>query len=252
MGRPPSDPPPDYTLADAIHAAEQIHRLRLKGLDRDLDFFPAPVQNDDDIDQVLLYCARHQHVAIGVLRAELLHRAVLATYVRQRDAAVHDRHDLAILETGEYTHTPSRVYGKAMGLPTRPAVSNRRKRLRDKYRNPYESEPATRRDRERTDRVDTWLRANSSELLAVAEELADYRDSLLDLVDQSRRAELADAIDEAGKTLSSRPTKSLAGAVAYAAYFLDPDTTSAHRELRELITRAHHLRRGFDAARTRA
>ncbi|MFC7344871.1 hypothetical protein [Saccharopolyspora griseoalba] len=248
MGRRPSEPPPSYTLTAALHAAEQIHRLRTTAGDPDLDFFPSPVQDDTDIDHTLHYTETHRRVPASTLAAELPHRAVLATYVRQRDTAAHDRHDLAILETGETTHTPARAYGRLMGLPTRTAVSMRRRRLRDRLRAPYgPDEGHTTRDG--TDQVTTWLRTRHTDLVAVAEQLVDHRATLLALLAEPQRDDLADAIDEAGKTLSSRPSRALAGAVSYAAFCLQ-HANPHDPVLRDLLNRAQHLRREFDAART--
>lgn len=252
MGRTPSDPPPTYTLGDAIIAAECIYRLRSEGYDHDLGFFPWPVQDDDDVDQVIRYCESHRHVSIDVLSAELHYRAVLATYKRQRDNAANDRHDLAILEAGEDTHTPGRVYGKAMGLPTRSSRTMRRDRLRRRLRpERFDAGPAPkpRNAGRRSDPVEVWLRAHGDEVLSVAEQLVDYREAVLSQVeDPQRRDHLAEAIDEAGRNFTRRPGRTLAAAVAFAAFHLDPARYD-DPVIRDLIAQAHRLRDGFNTTR---
>ena len=238
MSRPPDQPAPRYTLADAAREAAAIRALRMEALDPDLDAtFPAEVVDDADIDAVIEYTHTRRRVSPLVRAAELKHRSALLEYQRQRMTARHERRLLAMLETGHQLGVHPVVYGEPMGLRSRQAVYDRRIRLT--RRRPS----ASLADVGDESRAQQWLDEHTAELRALADLLIDNRDMLLQLVDDGTpRTELARHIDEAGRLMNSRrPSLAFCGAVAYAVNCLRP---AAARPAEDPIVR-EQLARGM-------
>ncbi|GGQ85899.1 hypothetical protein [Couchioplanes azureus] len=208
-----------YSIQDAARAAACIRQLRQEAGDPDLDAsFPVVVADDLDVDAVVDYTESHRRVGPSVRAAELEYRAVLVEYQRQRDTARFERRLFSVLQTGYQLGLHPATYGEPMGLRSRQAVYDRRTRLTRKR--------ATAGERSLGDegRAREWLDAHGSQLRALADLLVDFRDDLLELVDQGpAREELIRNIDAAGVHLNSRrPTQELCTAVALAVHLLRP------------------------------
>lgn len=99
--------------------------------------------------------------------------------------------------------------------------------------------------------MEQWLRDNHRRILAVADALVDHREALLAAAGDTRvRDELASAIDRAGEEISSRPSRMLASAVAYALFLLRPGgPVRTPAEVRVVLTTHAHLHAEFNRLR---
>lgn len=223
MGRPPTHPAPTYTRDQALDAARRIHDLRAARPapgrpvnDPELDVFWPPILTDDtDLAAVVDYVQRHRAIPPAAAAAELPDWALLVEYLRQRADHDHKRRLWAVLTTGHQLEVPARVYGKALGLPSRSAVHNRRVRLDAELHGeaPHVPTPA---ERAADAAMGRWLTANRNDLLDVGAVLVDHRDRWVALAAPHLADQLAEAIDAVGMSMTARPSRSYAGAIAYA------------------------------------
>jgi len=240
---------PAVSDSDAQCAADRIRRLRSTAHDPDLDYYPRTVVDEDDVTTVVHYLHQHRRVPDEVRRAELPDRALLVRYLRQQADQALQRHELAVLDTGHEVHALPSLFGRWLGLWSRQAVWNRRKLLTTRWRRGGEH-PPTAAETEHAGRVDRWLVEHHPQLLRVAEVLVDHREHLAALVDdEQQRRLLIEAIDGAGEAMTSRPTRTSAGTVAYAMFLLREDGPAASSPdpiVREAVAIGTRLRAGFN------
>lgn len=267
---------PSYTDAQARAAVAEIRRLRADAKDPALRFFPDLIPGSPDITEdvaaVIRYLAGPQRldpaVRDEIRRAELPHRAVLVEWLHQqreaqyrRQVIEYDRQVLAVLDAGHDLGAPYAVFGTALGYPTRQAVWNRRNALRtmldahDHHLDPPRrrpTDPATGTTTQTDDpRTQAWLDEHRRDLIDISGDLVDQRDKLLELLPIGEHRDwLAEAIDLVGQSLSTRPTVSVAAAIAYAMFLLrigGPASVTADPMLRDLLDRGTRLRVEFNA-----
>jgi biotin operon repressor len=237
-------PEPEHTEKAALFAVDAIRRLRA-GHDSELGFYPAHAVDDDDIDAAVLYLHRSRFADRDVRRAELPHRAVLISYVRQRDTRMHDLQLLNVLEAAREVDAPSGAWARQLGL-SRQNVWHVRRTLQAKHRG--RELPPSAGQLERDELVRQWLTEHRDELLAVAAALVDHQEKLRSLVSVDMRAEFDEAVQTAGVQQSSRPNRSLASAIGYAAWLLGPDAADRAEDptLCDVISAATRVRTSFN------
>jgi hypothetical protein len=242
---------PVHSATAARAACERIRRRRRVAHDPDLDFFPPDVLDVADVAGVVAYVERHLRVPDDVVRAELGDRMLLLSDLDQRAIEERERSLLRALDVAHRVQGAPTVFGPSAGLDYRQHAWITRKRLAERYRG--EEPGRTAAEKARDDRVGTWLKERRRELHAFADFASEHRDVLLELLPVDRgRAELAEAIDQIGLTVSSTPTAAFAGAVSYAMFLLradGPRCTPADSRLSEGLSQGAALRREFEAAR---
>lgn len=237
MSRTPDNPPPRYRFADAAAAAAGIRRIRAAARDPDLDLFPYPVADDQDLGAVVDFTDMHRRAGPGPRAAELAHRSLLVEYLRQRDTERHERRLLGVLVTGHQLGAHPGDYGAPMGLHSRQSVYDRRTRLARRHAARIDQRADEGRARE-------WLNAHRGQLRELAEALVDNRDALLELTTGAARLELLRCIDTAGTLIGSpRVSQELSTALALAVHLLRPGTAARAEDpfLREHIARGLRL-----------
>jgi hypothetical protein len=238
----------EHTEQAAIAAANLIRHHRREARDPDLDFFPPHIVDEEDLAAVVAYLAVHHNVTREVQRAELPHRALLIQYLHQRAVRRYELQVLGILDTGHRVEAQPSVYGPALGLPTRQACWNRRRDLTTKYRR-YGQLPVTAREARNAQQLTDWLIGHRTELFALADFLTDHRAVLLaELPDATARTRLGEAIDQAGISMSARPTPGYAAALSYAVFLLR-DVAPTDPVLRDGLAEGAQLRDAYEQVR---
>lgn len=241
---------PEHTEQDTLEAISRIRDRRRAARDPDLELFPDPIVDHDDLDAVLIYLGNHRRVDVAVRRAEIPDWALLVQYQQQVATSRHEHRLLGVLDAAHEVKARPSLFGPALGLHSRSAVWNRRTDLAIKYRAQGER-PATAREARRAEELTAWLTGHRPQLRAAADLLVDHRETWLRITaDDPGRADLAVAIDVAGAGMTAHPSAAQAAAISYAVFLLrDIDLDRVQPVLRAGLLAARELREGFEAIR---